>query len=94
LDIKNKIDDLGFFLASEGPNASLLSPKKLLTDPLEKLEKERKRSEFTAYKSLQYQEKGTKEFLSGFKGGFANSDVSSLYITPDWDDPASRDGTH
>jgi hypothetical protein len=40
------------------------------------------------------QEKGTKEFFSSFKGGFAKSDLSSLYITPDWNNPASIDGTY
>jgi hypothetical protein len=82
-EIKKKIDELACFIASESDNARLLAKKKALTDQLEALNKAQKRSEYTAFRSQQYQEKGTKEFVSSFKGGFANSDVSSLYDTPD-----------
>jgi hypothetical protein len=92
-EIKNKIDELAFFIASESDNVPLLAKKKALTDQVEALNKAQKRSEYTASKSQQYHEKGTKEFFSSFKGGFANSDVSSLYVTPDWNNPASRDGS-
>jgi hypothetical protein len=93
-DIKKKIDDPAFFIAAEADNAPLLAKKKTLVDQLEALNKAQKRSEYTAFKSQQYQEKCTKEFFSSFKGGFANSDVSCLFITPDWNNPASRDGTY
>jgi hypothetical protein len=33
----------------------------------------------------------TKQFFSQFRGGFENTDISSLHSVPDWDHPEPRD---
>jgi hypothetical protein len=46
----------------------------------------------TAYNTTQYEERMSSQFFKRFKSRLANSDISSLHITPDWDNPDQRNG--
>jgi hypothetical protein len=67
-----------------------MTQKEALLKKLETLEGARKRSSQAAYNASQFEERMTKQFFSQFKGGFSNTDISTLYSTPDWDSPDVR----
>jgi hypothetical protein len=82
-----ELAQLGLILGARGPRPALMAQKEALLKKLETLEGARKRSSQAAYNASQYEECMTKQFFSQFKGGFSNTDISTLHSVLDWDSP-------
>jgi hypothetical protein len=66
-------------MGATGPRPALMAQKETLLKKLETLEGARKRSSQAAFNAFQYEERMTKQFFSQFKGGFFNTDISTLH---------------
>jgi hypothetical protein len=76
---------------SDQAHPNLLAQKEAFLKRLEQLEGERRQSSKAAYNASQFEERMIKQFFSQFRGGFENTDISSLHSVPDWDHPETRD---
>jgi hypothetical protein len=86
--------DIHTFLMGGAPTQAALITRNTLLKKVKETKKTQKRSTYHAYKSSQYQERMTKEFFQGLKSPSTRNNIISLYITPDWDTPQNRDGSH
>ena len=75
-----------------GPSPALLARRDHFHSELHKVENARKMDSKTAYNTTQHEERMSTQFFKRFKSRLANSDISSLHITPDWDNPDQRNG--
>jgi hypothetical protein len=89
--LRRELAQLGLNLGARGPHPNLLAQEEVLLKRLEQLEGERRRSFKAACNASQFEERMTKQFFSQFRGGFENTDISSLHSVPDWDHPETRD---
>ena len=72
------------------PNIHVQSKIRQCEDELAALKKKRKTSRYWAWVSALKEECSSKSFYKMFKRKWASSEISSLHMTPDWDDPEKK----
>jgi hypothetical protein len=86
--------DTHIFLLGDSPTQAALTTRERLLQKIKEAKTAQKRSAYHAYKSSQYQERMSKEFFQNLKTPSTRNSIVSLYITPDWEAPQNRDGSH
>ena len=61
-----------------------------LNKKLSDTRKEQQRSRWAAHRTSQQAERSTKNFYQPYKSKTNNTDIASLYITPEWDTPETK----
>ena len=72
------------------PKPSLQGRIKEKEAELERVRKRKKTSRYFEWISAQGEEVSSKKFYRMFKRKWSNADISSLYITPSWEDPEQK----
>ena len=75
---------------SSAPKPSLQGRIKEKEAELERVRKRKKTSRYFEWISAQGEEVSSKKFYIMFKRKWSNADISSLYITPSWEDPEQK----